>query len=98
MASNKIQWYGKIPSSATWLTFHDQTSKGYHYDNDRKSITASTSSNNGQITDDINFDIKENNGEKRETTVIFYQKNTGKKITYLIEQKSPPKKYIQKIM
>ena len=78
MASNKIQWEGKIPDSdASWISFSDQTKNGYEYDDGRKSITASTSSNNGQVPDDITFDLKENNtASPRNTTVVFTQQGT----------------------
>lgn len=89
MASNKIQWEGKIPDSdASWISFSDQTKNGYEYDDGRKSITASTSSNNGQVPDDITFDLKENNtASPRNTTVVFTQQGTGLKAYYNVQQK-----------
>lgn len=89
MTSNKIQWEGKIPDSdASWISFSDQTKNGYEYDDGRKSITASTSSNNGKISDDITFDLKENNtASPRNTTVVFTQQGTGLKAYYNVQQK-----------
>jgi len=74
--AKKIEWYGSIPDEAkSWLTFSDQSDKGYEYNKYFTEITASTDDNGGSINDRIGFNIAKNNTlQPRYATVLFRQK------------------------
>lgn len=74
--AKKIEWYGSIPDEAkSWLTFSDQSEKGYEYNKYFTEITASTDDNGGSINDAIGFNIAKNNTlQPRYATVLFRQK------------------------
>lgn len=92
--AKKIEWYGSIPDEAkSWLTFSDQSDKGYEYNKYFTEITASTDDNGGSINDAIGFNIAKNNTlQPRYTTVLFRQK-FDKKAYCKVTQKEASKQH-----
>ena len=92
--AKKIEWYGSIPDEAkSWLTFSDQSEKGYEYNKYFTEITASTDDNGGSINDAIGFNIAKNNTlQPRYTTVLFRQK-WDKKAYCKVTQKEASKQH-----
>lgn len=92
--AKKIEWYGSIPDEAkSWLTFSDQSDKGYEYNKYFTEITASTDDNGGSIIDTIGFNIAKNNtSQPRYATVLFRQK-FDKQAYCKVTQKEASKQY-----
>lgn len=87
--AEKIEWYGEIPSNVNWLTFADQSDKGYKYNNDFTQITATTDDNGGKIPDEIKFVVDYNNGvNSRTCEVKFIQKDGGISFCYISQNGS----------
>lgn len=93
--AQKIEWSGKIPSDAiSWLTFADQSSKGYEYNIGFTEITASTDDNSGQIPDEIKLNLKKNPTEQQRNTIVeFKQRGSGLLATYKVTQKGSIKQH-----
>ena len=90
--TKKVEWHGTIPNEAkSWLTFSDQSDKGYEYNKDFTEITASTDDNGGSITDEIEFNVKENNTLLNRSATVFFKQRGGKTATYKVMQKAPHK-------
>ena len=76
--AEKIEWYGEIPANVKWLTFADQSDKGYEYNKDFTKITVSTDDNNSLPYDDINFVVKYNSNLNSRTCGVKFTREDGK--------------------
>lgn len=92
--TKKVEWHGTIPNEAkSWLTFSDQSDKGYEYNKYFTEITASTDDNGGSITDEIKFNVAKNNTLLNRSTTVFFKQRGGKTATYKVMQKEAIKQY-----
>lgn len=90
--AKKVEWYGSIPDEAKhWLTFSDQSEKGYKYNKDYTEITASTDDNDVSIKDEIKFNVVENTTLNSRTATVHFRQKWGKTATYKVKQKAPHK-------
>ena len=90
--AKKVEWFGSIPDEAKhWLTFSDQSYKGYKYNKDYTEITASTDDNDGSIKDEIKFNVVENTTLNSRTATVHFRQKWGKTATYKVKQKAPHK-------
>lgn len=90
--AKKIEWYGSIPDEAkSWLTFSDQSDKGYEYNKYFTEITASTDDNGGSITDEIKFNVKKNTTLNSRSAIVHFRQRGGKTATYKVSQKAGSK-------
>ena len=76
----KIEWYGEIPADVKWLTFADQSDKGYEYDNPNNAhkITATTDDNFSLPYDEIKFVVKYNSNVNSRTCEVKFTQKGGK--------------------
>lgn len=92
--AKKIEWYGSIPDEAKhWLTFSDQSDKGYKYNKYFTEITASTDDNGGSINDAIGFNIAKNNTLQPRYAIVHFRQKWGKTATCKVTQKEAIKQY-----
>lgn len=90
----KIEWYGSIPDEAkSWLTFSDQSEKGYEYNKYFTEITASTDDNGGNIPDKIGFNIAKNNTLQPRYAIVHFRQKWHKTATCKVTQKEAIKQY-----
>lgn len=88
--TKKVEWHGTIPNEAqSWLTFSNQSDKGYEYNKYFTEITASTDDNGGSITDEIKFNVAKNNTLLNRSATVFFKQRGGKAATYKVMQKAP---------
>ena len=88
--TKKVEWHGTIPNEAqSWLTFSNQSDKGYEYNKYFTEITASTDDNGGSITDEIKFNVAKNNTLLNRSATVFFKQRGGKTATYKVMQKAP---------
>ena len=88
--TKKVEWHGSIPKEAkSWLTFSNQSDKGYEYNKYFTEITASTDDNGGSITDEIKFNVAKNNTLLNRSATVFFKQRGGKTATYKVMQKAP---------
>lgn len=85
--TKKVEWHGTIPNEAqSWLTFSNQSDKGYEYNKYFTEITASTDDNSGSITDEIKFNVKKNNTLHNRTAKVHFRQKGGKRAIYKVTQ------------
>lgn len=84
--ANKVEWHGEIPTDVKWLTFADQSDKGYEYNKYFTEITASTDDNGGSITDEIKFNVKKNSTLHNRTAKVHFRQKGGKRAIYKVTQ------------
>lgn len=90
--AKKIEWYGSIPDEAkSWLTFSDQSDKGYEYNKYFTEITASTDDNGGSINDTIGFNIAKNDTSNSRNATVHFRQKWGKTATCKVTQKAQHK-------
>lgn len=90
--AKKIEWYGSIPDEAkSWLTFSDQSDKGYEYNKYFTEITASTDDNGGNIPDKIGFNVAKNTTSNSRNATVHFRQKWGKTATCKVSQKEANK-------
>ena len=77
--AEKIEWYGEIPIEDTWITFANQSDKGYIYDdpNNAHKITATTDVNCASLYDVIKFVVNFNGNVNSRTCKVTFRQESG---------------------
>lgn len=77
--AEKIEWYGEIPIEDTWITFANQSDKGYIYDdpNNAHKITATTDVNCASLYDVIKFVVNFNGNVYSRTCKVTFKQESG---------------------